>query len=114
MSNYGAFIKAARKAKGLTLREVENLTEVSNAYLSQLETDKIKNPSPNMLFKLSELYEIPYEVLMEKVGYPTPEANKNDLKEASSVFHRIGKLTENEEEALLQYLAFIRKQKKGQ
>ena len=45
MANYGEFLKSARKAKRLTLREVEQKTGISNAYLSQLESGKVKQPS---------------------------------------------------------------------
>ena len=57
------------------------------------------------------LYEIPYEVLMEKVGYPIPKTPEEDNKNPR-VLRRIGTITNEEEEALLQYLAFIRNQKK--
>jgi DNA-binding Xre family transcriptional regulator len=45
-----------RKAKGLTLREVEESTGISNAYLSQLETGKIKSPGYDTVKKLHDLY----------------------------------------------------------
>jgi len=45
-----------RKEKGLTLREVEKSTGISNAYLSQLETGKIKSPGYNTVKSLLELY----------------------------------------------------------
>lgn len=111
MSSYGDFFRAARQSKKLTLREVEKATGISNAYVSQLETNKVKHPSPNSLYKLAELYEVPYEVLMEKVGYPVPNQEVNTT-EKQATFRRIGKVTDEEEEALLQYLSFIRTQKK--
>lgn len=51
-SNY----KQLRKEKGLTLREVEKLTGISNAYLSQLENGKIKKPSYDTIQKLNTVY----------------------------------------------------------
>lgn len=48
--------KQMRKAKGLTLREVEKSTGISNAYLSQLETGKIKSPGYDTVKALYELY----------------------------------------------------------
>lgn len=45
-----------RKAKGLTLREVEETTGISNAYLSQLETGKIKSPGYETVKLLYDLY----------------------------------------------------------
>lgn len=112
MPDYGNFLKAARQAKGFTLREVENLTGISNAYLSQLESGKVKQPSPINLNKLSKVYEIPYEVLMEKVGYPVPSNTQlfQNLPE-NKVASRFGQLTEEEEQDLLEYLAFLRSRK---
>ena len=48
--------KGMRKAKGLTLRKVEELTGISNPYLSQLETGKIASPSYNTVRTLVMLY----------------------------------------------------------
>lgn len=48
--------KSMRKAKGLTLRKVEELTGISNPYLSQLETGKIASPSYNTVRTLVMLY----------------------------------------------------------
>jgi transcriptional regulator with XRE-family HTH domain len=48
--------KSMRKAKGLTLRKVEEITGISNAYLSQLETGKIKQPSYTTVVTLIMLY----------------------------------------------------------
>src|SRR6266568_6381035 len=65
----GAGLRTARELRKLSLREVEEATGVSNAYLSQLENDKIKKPSPHFLHKLAALYDIGYELLMECAGY---------------------------------------------
>jgi hypothetical protein len=50
----GSHLARLRKAAGLSLRQVEEATgqEVSNAYLSQLENNKISKPSPNILHAL--------------------------------------------------------------
>jgi hypothetical protein len=48
--------KQMRKATGLTLRQVEVITNISNAYLSQLETGKIKSPGYDTIKKLYDLY----------------------------------------------------------
>ncbi len=52
MENY----KEARKKAKLTLRQVEELTGISNAYLSQLENGKIKKPSYDVIQKLNDVY----------------------------------------------------------
>lgn len=48
--------KRIRMAMGLTLRQVEEKTGLSNAYLSQLENGKIKKPSHEVVMKLNEIY----------------------------------------------------------
>ena len=49
-------LKTIRKNQRLTLRNVEEITGISNAYLSQLESGKIKNPSWEVVRKLFILY----------------------------------------------------------
>ena len=103
----GHFLRTARERKGLTLRAVEQATEVSNAYLSQIEGGKIKQPSPVVLHKLSQLYGVSYADAMRFAGYPVPDENEQEERAArtSSPF---ADLTEEEEVELTEYLAFIR------
>ena len=112
MENYGDYIKALRQSKGLTLRDVEKETDVSNAYLSQLESGKVKQPSPLTLNKLAELYEISYDVLMEKVGYPVTNNIILPTRKDNQLAARVGKITDDEEMELLEYLKFIRTRKR--
>lgn len=56
MSFDPAILKAQRIKSGFTLREIEEQTGVSNAYLSMLENGKIKSPSFNVVMKLTEFY----------------------------------------------------------
>ena len=111
MTNYGAFLKAIREAKNLTLRDVERKTDVSNAYLSQLESGKVKQPSPTLLYKLAQLYGVPYENLMEKVGYPVPKTNIENKTKLTVSSKRFGSITSEEEIELINYLKFIRNRK---
>ena len=90
------------------MREVEDKTGVSNAFLSQIESGKVKQPSPVMLYKLAQLYKVPYETLMEQAGYPLPESPKLNPQTPSEVLNRIGPITADEEQSLLDYLAFLR------
>ncbi len=118
----GAYLAAIRGVRRLTLREVEEATggEVSNAYLSQLENNKITKPSPNVLHALAKVLVVPYETLMEKAGYLAPAtADLGVLRSAPSAKNArcsvlaSESLTDDEEEALLEYLAFLRWRKGG-
>ena len=49
METLGKLLKQYRELNKLTLRAVEEKTGISNAYLSQLENEKIAHPSANTL-----------------------------------------------------------------
>ena len=106
----GVVLADLRKAKGLSLREVQEATggAVSNAYLSQLERQKIKKPSPNVLRSLAQVYGVPYETLMEKAGYLLPDEDGRIGRHRRLAVFAIDDLTAEEEEELLKCLAFLR------
>jgi transcriptional regulator with XRE-family HTH domain len=110
----GQYLRNLRQARQLTLREVEDASGVSNPYLSQLETDKIAKPSPHVLHKLAPVYGASYETLMEKAGYlsrPAPGATPAAKRAGRLPAFSKDELTAQEEEALLEYLAFLRSRK---
>lgn len=111
----GSFLASARTKLGMTLRAVEKETGISNAYLSQLEHAKIRTPAPPNLFKLAELYRVPYELLMELAGYPLPKKARSTQESLvqDAFAARVGGVTKEEEEALIEYLQFIRSRKRG-
>jgi len=102
----GTFLRDARTRLGLTLRDVEAKIDISNAYLSQLEGGKIKKPSPRLLHSLCEHYAIPYAVALELAGYPIPKRSRMPV--AARFAAKLGETTPEEEEALVQYLQFLR------
>jgi HTH-type transcriptional regulator, competence development regulator len=112
----GEYLANIRTVKRMTLRQVEETTghEVSNAYLSQLENGKISKPSPNILHHLAQVYGVAYETLMDKAGYISVSASRKETRRHGRIptFAREN-LTVAEEEALTEYLAFIRSRKGG-
>src|SRR5438045_3853966 len=78
----GAFIRKARQDVSMSLRDVENATnkEVSNGYLSQLESGKITKPSPHVLHALSQALSVNYETLMQRAGYILPTAQRTKTR----------------------------------
>jgi len=48
--------KKRREKAELTIRQVEKLTGISNAYISQIETGKVENPSFYKVILLHNLY----------------------------------------------------------
>lgn len=79
-ATFGSGLKAARELAGLSLREVESATGISNAYICQLESDKVRRPSVFFLTKLATLYGINRDQLFASLpdmqplpGYITPK-----------------------------------------
>ena len=111
----GRLLKDLREAKRLSLRDVERKKGISNAYLSQLENDIIEKPSPHILHKLAELYGVDYNYLMQKAGYFVPAARSDGgQKQAARSFalSSMEDLSGEEEESLVEYLAFLRTRKR--
>ena len=71
----GSHLRVLRRQAGLTLRALEAGTGLSNAYLSQLERDHIKEPSPRVLWAIAECYGADYLDLMRRAGHPMPSAS---------------------------------------
>lgn len=109
----GKYLSSVRSGKQMSLREVEEATEkvVSNAYLSQIENDKIQQPSPNILFALSAVYGIDYLALMERAGYITPKARDDSARHGRVATFADQNLTQTEEAELIDYLAYLRHKK---
>lgn len=113
MKTLGSTLSDRRKELKLTLRQVEEVTDISNAYLSLLENDKIKKPSANVLYQLSDLYKIEIKILFKAAGII-----KNSEEKQNELYHQIAfrseelnKLTAEEEDMLYKYLQFLRSQK---
>jgi transcriptional regulator with XRE-family HTH domain len=107
----GEYLASIRTDRRMTLRQVEEATNkvVSNAYLSQIENDKVQQPSPNVLHALAEIYGIDFGELMERAGHITPPKSrgKNQRHGRVATFANHN-LTPEEEAELVRYLKFIR------
>jgi len=100
----------------MTLRQVEEATNklVSNAYLSQIENDRIQQPSPNVLYALAGIYAIDYADLMERAGHVVPTKTRGqDQRHGRVATFASHHLTPEEEAELIDYLKFIRMRKRA-
>lgn len=105
----GPYLRNVRKHKAFTLRTVEEKTGISNAYLSQLENNKIASPSPKFLCKLAKLYGIQYEHLMKLAGYPVePRAHTSAFR----VENGLEDLTQDEKTKVQEYIQFLRSKRR--
>lgn len=63
----GAFIRSQRKLASLSLRQLSDMTDVSNAYLSQIERG-LHEPSIRVLKNVSQALGVPPETLLRRAG----------------------------------------------
>ncbi len=115
MATLGSELARLRKLKGWSLRDVEDKTKkkVSNSYLYQLENDNVKEPSPNILYVLANVYEASYGDLMRLAGFIVPNPNQRTAHHQGSVAFNAMHLTNDEEERVLDFVEFLRSRKKG-
>lgn len=64
----GKYLKDSRNAKGLSLRQVNKISDISYSHLNMIENGK-RNVTPALLKNLAKLYDLDYIDLYEKAGY---------------------------------------------
>lgn len=108
----GRQLKTVRQLRGLSLKAVAEPAEISVAYLQKLEGGEVRQPSPNVLFRLGEVLDVSYSTLMELVGYVVPDP-QGALAGASSFDQalRTADLTPEERKAVAAFIAHLRDQR---
>jgi len=118
MKSLGSTLKAARELIPFTLRQVEDATGISNAYLSQLENDKIKKPSANVLYKLASVYKIELNTLLSASGIieksleTEPKAQPNNEWVNRLAFYS-DDFSKEQQDEILEYIKFMKYKNKN-
>ena len=108
----GAVLRAARSVRGLSSTETARSAGISPAYLSKLENDAVKRPSPGVLHRLGEVLKVPYGELMALVGYRVPDTDDvPDLARLDATIFT--DLTDDERDELIEYLAWYRERRRS-
>ena len=109
----GQVLKDARNGSGRSLRQVEDLTGIHNAHLSQIENDTITKPDLSMLFDLSVLYGLNYQDLLqltdERAGADTSARQR---QRQTAALRAMGELTAAEQNQVLGLMAELRGKKR--
>src|SRR3954454_521898 len=106
-ASIGTVLRQAREVRELRAVDAAKAAGISAAYLSKLEGNSVKRPSPQVLHRLSEALDLAYADLMRLSGYhvPGPEEVAPVASVAAALF---ADLTPDEREELVEYLAWYR------
>jgi len=107
---FGAVLRQAREVRGMSAVDAARASSISPAYLSKLENDAVKRPSPHVLHQLSEALAVPYTELMRLNGYRVSGESKADGDTIGAAL--FADLTDDERDELLEYLAWYRARKR--
>src|SRR5437773_8452733 len=109
---FGSVLKQAREVRELSAIDAARAAGISAAYLSRLESDAVKRPSPHVLHQLSEALAVPYAELMRLSGYRVPgDSNGNSPETVAAAL--FADLTDDERDELLEYLAWYRARRRS-
>lgn len=97
----GAYIRAQRQLADLSLRQLAGLSNVSNAYLSQIERG-LHQPSLKVLRSIATALNLSGETLLTQAGLIDPEAQESMARtDAEAAINADPDLTEEEKQVLL-------------
>ncbi|MGD0862741.1 MAG: helix-turn-helix domain-containing protein [Candidatus Limnocylindrales bacterium] len=109
----GTVLKQAREVRGLSSVDAARAASISAAYLSKLENDAVKRPSPHVLHQLSEALAISYADLMRLSGYRVPGEPDHGVAANRIGAALFADLTDDERDELLEYLAWYRARRRS-
>jgi transcriptional regulator with XRE-family HTH domain len=106
----GALIRAQRLAAGLSLRDLAERTDVSNAYLSQIERG-LHEPSLSVLRAVSAALDVSLDTLLTRAGVLPErrgETADRSMRDTEAAILRDPELSEPQRTALLSvYRSFV-------
>ncbi len=120
-SDFGKLLKALRKQKKLSQKELAALSGISASYLSRMENSQRNAPHPTVLKKLARPLGLDEYQALCMAGYVQPETGSYPVPKVSSHWHsliadpsidkvlnQLGMLTEEEKKGLTLYLQAIK------
>jgi transcriptional regulator with XRE-family HTH domain len=107
---FGSFLKKIRLGRGMSLRQVEKITKISNSYLSQIERGERGVPNFSILKRLAEAYGVKVTDLIENAESQegNKKAHSGDIAPNVDFLSReYEKLSEGRKQALKDFLLHL-------
>jgi transcriptional regulator with XRE-family HTH domain len=108
----GSFIRAQRQLANLSLRQMADLAQVSNPYLSQLERG-LHEPSVRVLQSIARALNVSAETLLAHAGIDEPD-EPGERPDTESAIRADDRLTDDQKQALLSvYRSYVQTNARG-
>ncbi|AMB91102.1 helix-turn-helix domain-containing protein [Bacillus altitudinis] len=95
--NFGAYLRALREKRKLSVNQLAMYSEVSAAGISRIENGKRGIPKPPTIKKLAGALKVPYEDMMQAAGYIEEASSAHVIKEEETAFTQIREAAEQYE-----------------
>ena len=114
MEALGSFIRSQRKLADLSLRELAEMTEISNPYLSQLERG-LHQPSVRVLKSIANALNVSAETLLVQAGLLEGESQEGEAPRSSveSAIRTDPILSDDQKEALINVYRTMARDRRG-
>ena len=113
MNELGTYIKEKRTEKGLSIRRLAELANISHTEVKRIEDGLRKQTSPQVLRSIASALGAPYEELMSAAGYidePTAESYGGTVAVG---IRGTDDLSQEEIDQVNQYIALLKSQRKN-
>jgi transcriptional regulator with XRE-family HTH domain len=113
LHSLGAFIRAQRQLANLSLRQMADLAQVSNPYLSQLERG-LHEPSVRVLQSVARALNVSAETLLAHAGIDGDDAAASEQPDTESAIRSDDRLSDDQKQALLSvYRSYVQANSSG-
>jgi len=108
---FGSYLKKLRLDRKMSLREVEKMAKISNAYLSQVERGERNIPTLKILSRVAKAYGIEVSELTKRAEeeFENKSQKENEISNPDSEYIRRGYegLSDEGKKILKEYLQYI-------
>ncbi len=115
-----------RTHRGFSMRDVEIAAKellrkkfikkeglISYAYVSNIESRRVNNPSPIILRTLALIFGVDQEMVLEKAGYLDKKRSKIEEDVAFTLMLKeVPRMTDDEKQSLLDYIDFVKSRRR--
>ena len=112
MNDLGTYIKKIRTEKGLSIRRLAELANISHTEVKRIEDGQRKQTSPQVLRSIASALGVHYEDLMSAAGYIDETIAETTEGTVAAGIKDTEDLSPEEIEQVNQYIAFLKSQRK--